>query len=122
DAGPALALCDEAIALLTRLDQQHGLIGQSVLAQRASVLHALGRHVEARDDIEQALAMWHQLAPAGHLHRIELLDGLASILTSLGEHREAQQAAHRATLLIKNPSLIEPALLARIDTMAKAVP
>jgi hypothetical protein len=46
-------------------------------------------------DVERALAMWQQLAPAGELHRIELLDTLASIRASLGDTQAARVPAVR---------------------------
>ena len=121
DASAALALCDQARELLVRLDKQHGTAAEMVLARRASALNALGRPAEALADINRALAMWQQLAPAGHLHRIELLDVLASIHTRLGDHRAARDTARRAIALVKDRRWIEPALLARIEALAEPV-
>jgi serine/threonine-protein kinase len=93
EASKALRTCNEAIAMLTRLDQQRGVIAQSLHAQRASVLYSLGHDVDALVDIEQALAMWQQLAPAGELHRMALLDTLASIRARIGDARDTREAA-----------------------------
>nr|WP_305119001.1 serine/threonine-protein kinase [Tahibacter harae] len=118
DPAAALALCDQAHDLLARLDKQHGTTAETVLARRASALAALGRPAEALADIHQALALWQQLAPAGNLHRIELLDQLASLHTRLGDSRAARDAARRAVALVQDRSRIEPALLARIEALA----
>ncbi|TDR42075.1 serine/threonine-protein kinase [Tahibacter aquaticus] len=120
DAAAALALCDQARELLLRLDKQHGTTAEMVLARRASALTALGRPAEALVDIHRALAMWQQLAPAGYLHQIELLDVLASIQTRLGDGRAARDTARRAVALVKDRSWVEPALLARIDALAES--
>ena len=61
--------------------------------------------------------MWNDLR-RGDLHRIELLDGLASIHASLGDERAARDAARRAVALVRDRSVLEPALLARIDAVA----
>ncbi|HVL10257.1 MAG TPA: tetratricopeptide repeat protein [Burkholderiaceae bacterium] len=121
DAPAALALCDQARELLVRLDKQHGTAAEMVLARRASALNALGRPAEALADINRALAMWQQLAPAGHLHQIELLDVLASIYTRLGDHRAARDTARHANALVKDRRWIEPALLARIEALAEPI-
>jgi serine/threonine-protein kinase len=120
DAAAALALCDQARDLLTRLGKQHGTAAQSVLARRASTLNALGRPAEALADINQALAMWQQLAPAGELHRIELLDVRAAIQTLLGDASAAQDSARQAVALVRDRKWVEPALLARIEALAKS--
>lgn len=120
DASTALALCDQARDLLARLDKQHGAVAVSVLVRRASALNALDRFAEALADIDQALAMWQRLAPAGDLHRIELLDVRASIQTRLGDDRAARETARRAIALVKNRRWIEPALLARIDALVES--
>lgn len=120
DPVAALVLCNQARDLLTRLDKRNGNAAEAVLARRASVLTALGRHAEALGDINQALALWQQLAPAGHLRRIELLDQLASIHTRLGDARAARDAARSAVALVQNRRWIEPALLARIEALAGA--
>jgi eukaryotic-like serine/threonine-protein kinase len=118
DAVRALQVCDEATALLVRLEQQRGTIAESVSVQRASALRALGRLPDALAETERALAMWQGLAPAGDLHRIELLDGLASLQAGLGDVPGARDAARRALALVEDRRQIEPALLARIDAMA----
>ncbi|MEO8671152.1 MAG: tetratricopeptide repeat protein [Tahibacter sp.] len=118
DAPAALALCDQAHDLLARLDQLHGVIAESVLARRASVLNALERSAEALVDVHQALAMWQQLAPTGYLHQIELLDVQASIHTHLGDAGAARDTARRAIALVKDRRSIDPALLARIENLA----
>ncbi|WP_313918363.1 serine/threonine-protein kinase [Tahibacter sp.] len=120
DPAAALALCDQARDLLARLDERHGAVAEAVLARRASALNALGRPAEAMPDINQALAIWQQLAPAGDLHRIELLDVLASLHTRLGDGRAARDTARRAMALVKDRRRIEPVLLARIEAMAAA--
>ncbi|MGB0134937.1 serine/threonine-protein kinase [Dokdonella sp.] len=119
DAPAALALCDKARDLLARLDERRGLVAEMVLARRASALNALGRSAEGLDDIQQALAIWQQLAPAGDLHQIELLDALASINARLGENAAARDAASHALALVEDRNHIEPALLARIEAQAK---
>jgi len=118
DPSAALALCDQARELLERLDERHGSVAELVLARRASALNALGRSAEALADINQALAIWQQLAPAGHLHRIELLDTLASIHTRLGDVRAARDTARQAMALVTDWRWIEPVLLARIEAVA----
>ena len=120
DAAAALALCDQARDLLARLDKQHGGVAESVRARRAGALNALGRHAEALADINQALAMWQQLAPAGYLHRIELLDVLAAIQGRQGDADAARETARRAVALVKDRDEVEPALLARIEALAAA--
>lgn len=119
DAAGALSLCEQAQQLLERLDQQQGVIAQAVLSRRASALHALGRDAEALVDIEHAMSMWQQLAPAGHLQQIELLAALASIHVGLGDDDAARRAARRAVRLIQDRSMIDPALLARIEVFAQ---
>jgi len=118
DAASALALCDEANAVLARLGERDGRTAETVLARRASVLDALGRSTEALTDITQALALWQRLAPAGRLHRIELLDALASIQGHLGDQRTAADTARGALALITDRPLVDPALLARIERLA----
>src|SRR3569623_1106774 len=118
DAPAALALCDQARDLLARLDEQHGSVAEIVLARRASVLNALGRPAEALVDIDHALLLWQQLAPAGYLHQIELLDVQGSVQAHLGDARAARDAARRAVALVKERSQIEPALLSRIEARA----
>ncbi len=120
DPSAALALCDQARDLLLRLDERHGAVAEAVLARRASALNALGRPAEALTDINQALAIWQQLAPAGDLHRIELLDVLASIHMRLGNVRAARDTARRAIALVKDRRWIEPGLLARIEVLAES--
>jgi serine/threonine-protein kinase len=120
DAAAALALCDQARELLARLDLQQGTIAEIVLARRASTLHALGRSREALADIDQALAMWQRLAPAGDLHRIELLDVRAAIQAQLGDTHAARETARRAVALVRHRNWMEPALLARIEALAEA--
>lgn len=120
DPAAALALCDQARDLLARLDERHGAVAEAVLARRASALNALGRPAEAMPDINQALAIWQQLAPAGDLHRIELLDVLASTHTRRGDGRAARETARRAMALVKERRQIEPVLLARIEVLAAA--
>lgn len=118
DPAAALALCDQARDLLVRLDEKHGAVAEAVLARRAGALNALGRPAEALADINQALAIWQQLAPAGDLHRIELLDVLASIHVRLGDDRAARDTARRAMGLVKDRRWIEPVLLERIAALA----
>lgn len=119
DAPEALALCDRAHDLLVRLGRPESSTAEIVAARRASVLNALGRPREALIDINRALALWQQLAPAGDLHRIELLDMLASIQTKLGDGRAARDSARTAIALVKHRHWIEPALLARIEALAE---
>ena len=119
-APAALALCDQARDLLARMEQRKSVIAENVWARRASVLAALGRSVEAMTDIEQALAMWQQLAPTGFLHQIELLDALASIQMQLGDGHAARDSARRAMALVKDRRRIEPTMLARLDGLAES--
>lgn len=84
DAARALALCDEAQALLARLDQEHGVIAQTVHARRAEALHALQRLPGALAEARQALAMWQRLAPADDVHRAHLHAAVAAIEADLG--------------------------------------
>ena len=118
DAASALVLCDQASAVLDRLGERDGATAEIVLARRARVLDALGRPREALADATQALALWRRLAPAGHLHRIELLDTLASIQTHLGDPRAAQDSARQAIGLVVDRKQIEPTRLARIEALA----
>ncbi|MEO7326603.1 MAG: protein kinase [Dokdonella sp.] len=118
DASSALALCDKARNLLASLGEQNGFTAEGVLARRASALNALGRSTEALADINQALALWQRLAPAGHLHKIELLDVLASIQDRLGDHRAAEETTKRALALVVDRHQVEPARLARIEALA----
>lgn len=120
DAADALALCNRARDLLVRLGQPHGSVAEIVAARRAIALNALGRPREALADINQALALWQQLAPAGSLHRIELLDVRASIQTNLGDSRAARDTARTAVAMVKHRSWIDPALLARIEVLAES--
>jgi tetratricopeptide (TPR) repeat protein len=100
DAPAALAYCDRARELLTRLGEENGLVAEGVLARRARVLDALGRPAEALADIKRALGLWQQLAPAGHLHEIELLDVLAATQAGLGDAQSSRDSARRAMGLI----------------------
>jgi serine/threonine-protein kinase len=118
DAPSALALCDQANDVLTRLGERDGLTAESVLARRARVLDALGRSDEALAEVTRALALWQRLAPAGHLHRIELLDALASIQAHRGDRRAAEDSARQAIALVGDRRQVEPALLARIEALA----
>jgi serine/threonine-protein kinase len=120
DATAALALCDQARELLARLDKQDGVIAASVLARRATALHALGRLAEALADARQALTMWQRLAPAGNLHQIQLLDVLASIQARLGDADSARDSARLAITLIKDRRRLDPALLLRLDALAES--
>lgn len=120
DAPGALALCDRALALLARLGASDGMVTQAVLARRADALQALGRSAEALADVGQALAMWRRLAPAGTLREVELLGAQASIEASLDDAPAARDTARRALALIGDRTRIEPALLARIDALAKS--
>lgn len=119
DAAAALALCDQANDILTRLGERDGRVAESVLARRARSLDALGRTSEALADITRALDLWQHLAPAGNLHRIELLDTLASIQSHRGDAHAAAQTARRALSLVADRRQIEPAQLARIEGLAQ---
>jgi hypothetical protein len=119
DASAALALCDRANDILTRLGERDGRVAESVLARRARSLDALGRTAEALTDITQALSMWQHLAPAGKLHRIELLDTLASIQSHRGDARGATETARRALSLVVDRRQIEPEVLARIEGLGQ---
>jgi serine/threonine protein kinase len=118
DAPAALVFCDQARDLLRQLGQQGGPVAEAVLARRASALNALGRPAEALQDINRALALWQQLAPAGHRHQVELLDALASIQARGGNGVAARETARRAVGLVRDRSEFEPALLNRIDVLA----
>lgn len=111
-------LCDQARDLLARLDLQQGAVAEKVLMRRAGVLNALGRPAEALTDIDLAPAMWHRLAPAGDLHRTELLDVRASIQARPGVVRSARDTARQAVALVKHRNWIEPALWKRIEALA----
>lgn len=64
--------------------------------------------------------MWDRLAPRGDLHRIELLDDVASIHTSIGNDSAARDAARHALSLIRDRNLIDPAMLAHLESLAPA--
>lgn len=120
DATQALASCERASALLAQLGHADSVIAETVLARRAAALHALGRLDEARADYEGALAMWQTLAPGGDLHRIELLDGIATIEAALGDDAAARATARRALALPGDRARVDPAVLARLDAIAAA--
>jgi hypothetical protein len=53
------------------------------------------------------------------LHRIELLDVLASVQTHLGDERSAEETARSAVALVTDRLQIEPAQLARIEALER---
>ncbi len=119
DPAAALALCDQALSLLSRLEEQNGRSAEAVLWRRAKALEAAGRFNDALVDINRAILLWQQLAPSERLHKIELLDTLASVQAHLGAASLARDAARRALTLVTERTQTDPAVLARIETLAR---
>lgn len=120
DAVGALALCDQAWALLTRLNETRGLAAEGVLARRANTLNAMGRDADALVDIHQALSLWQKLAPAGALHEVALLDQLADTQSRLGDGTAARDSARRALGLVSDRAQLEPGTWARLELRAQS--
>ncbi|HEY0443438.1 MAG TPA: helix-turn-helix transcriptional regulator [Candidatus Limnocylindrales bacterium] len=92
DAGRALELADDAIALAERTEHQKALL--DALTTRARALSALARHEEAAAAFERAAAVAERTGPASR--RRAILSAWADALAALGRHDEAYALARRA--------------------------
>ena len=119
DPAAALAFCDQALLLLSRLGERDGPSAEAVLWRRARVLDAAGRFDEALADINDAATLWQQLAPSERLHRVELLATLASVQAHLGDARSARGTARRAMDSLADRTQSDPILVARIEALAR---
>ena len=100
DVVAALALCDQARAMLVRHGEANGSVAIAVATRRAEVLEAMRRYPEALTEIRQALALWQHLVPTGVLRRAEMLALLARLQSEEGNQSTAQTTAQFASTLV----------------------